>query len=62
MSTSRKLDNLQSETTTDVISRFAVMTEEEISQMLAFLECVVRCCIVTKFVYASTIILFDLGE
>ena len=39
-----------------VNSRIAVVTEEEVSQMLAFLE------FVTEFVYAKTIILFNLGE
>ena len=40
-----------------VNSCFALMAEEEILQMLTFLEGVV-----THFVYANTIIIFNLGE
>ena len=41
MFTSQEIYNLRSETVTGVNSRFAVMTEEEISQMPTFLDCVV---------------------
>ena len=41
MSTSQVVDNLISETMAGVNSFFAVVTEEEVLQMLTFLECVV---------------------
>ena len=45
--------NLRSETMTDVNSNLAVVTEEEILQMLTFSW---TCCVVTEFVYGNTII------
>ena len=41
MSTSREVDDLRSETMAVVNSRFAVVTEKEILQMISFAECVV---------------------
>ena len=41
MSTSREVDDLRSETMAVVNSRFAVVTEKEILQMISFPECVV---------------------
>ena len=40
MSTSREVDDLRSETMAGVNSSLVVVTEEEILQMLIFLECV----------------------
>ena len=54
--TSRDMDNLRCKTMAGVNSHIAVVIEGEVSQMLAFLE------FVTEFVYAKTIILFNLGE
>ena len=62
MSTSRDVNNLLGEAVAAVQcnSRFAEVTEQEILQMLTFLERVVR--VVNEFVCANTINLFNLTE
>ena len=41
-------------------SRFAMVTEKEILHLFQYFS--PMCCVVTEFVYANTIILFNLGE
>ena len=56
MSTSWDADILQDETIAGVHSRFVVVTEEEILQMLTFLECVVllpSLYMVIQFIFSS---------
>ena len=51
-----EVDNLRTETMAGVNSHFAAVIEEEILEMLTFLECFV----LSEFVYPNTIILFNL--
>ena len=60
MSTSQEEDNLQGETMVGVNSHFAVVTEEEILQTLTALFFKIYR-LITDFVKANTIILFNLG-